>query len=119
MQFRIEYVDIHQGTWGYRGDDGTWSHSYGALQRREVDLGIGGYFGAADPYWDFDMTYPYMEDKIKWLVPTAQKLDDVHSLRRVFEKTVWMLLLISFIYFSVGLYFGGKYLLQLLMVVII
>lgn len=88
---------------------GDWSHAYGDLQAYKVDLAIGGFFVGEEQYWDFDTTFPYMEDKRDWVTPAAKLIDNWKSLKKVFKWKIWVLLPISLAYCAFLMHIVGRY----------
>lgn len=109
LGFQIDYTDKRYNYWGAQNAAGEWSEAYGDLQRYEVDLAIGGFFVGEEQYWDFDMTFPYMEDKRDWVMPAARLMDNWKSLKKVFKWKIWLLLPISVVYSAFFMHIAGTY----------
>ncbi|KAJ3645388.1 hypothetical protein Zmor_023051 [Zophobas morio] len=94
LQLQVTYTRNEFAYWGSKSN-GTYSHIYGELQRREGDMAVGVFHSKFDEHLDFDMSYSYMEDSTRWLVPKAKILPYWKRLSLIFAKEVYLSVIFS------------------------
>ncbi|KAK4873697.1 hypothetical protein RN001_013057 [Aquatica leii] len=100
LKFNIEYVKKPFQNWGRKLKNGSYEGAYSYFRNYEVDLGLGMFYANQSEYWDFDETYPYMEDNVKWTVPMAKLKQRWIRVLGIFTIEVWSLVLILFLWIS-------------------
>ena len=96
LKFESRYVIDNSSTFGLVKKNGTYSASFGLLQRHQAHMAMGGFrtIGSTQ-YRDFDYATNHLEDKLVWVVPQALPL--VHWMRiiKTFHWKFWLLLTIA------------------------
>lgn len=76
--------------------------SYGGpikyLFDKRSDLALGHLWPSEEFFEDFEISYPYVLDKMVWYVPAARPGEQWKSLFLIFSKTLWLLILFSLIF---------------------
>lgn len=96
FQFKTNYTRTAFDYWGSK-TNGSYSHILGSLQNREGEMALGVFHSKFDEHYDFDISYTFMEDGIRWLVPKAKLLPYWKRLALIFTKEVYLGILGSFL----------------------
>ncbi|KAF5291709.1 hypothetical protein FQR65_LT11402 [Abscondita terminalis] len=97
MGFNLVYQNKSFQTWGKRLTNGSYVGAYYYLRNYEVDLAYGFFYANRNEHWDFDQTYPYMEDNGKWVVPMAKIEKNWKGVVKIFKVYVWMFIFVTFL----------------------
>ncbi|XP_031353684.1 uncharacterized protein LOC116178355 [Photinus pyralis] len=89
LRLRVEYVDKPIANWGRKLSNGSYEGAYGYLRRYEVEGALGLFYANASVNWDFDQSYPYMEDDSKWVVPAAKRQARWIGVTKIFQPDIW------------------------------
>lgn len=95
LGFKVEYVHKRITNWGKKLADGSYSGAYGFLRRYEIDCGIGVFYANFTENWDFDLSFAYVEDASKWLVPAAKPRPHSMDPLLIFKPYFWLSLVLS------------------------
>ncbi|KAK5641580.1 hypothetical protein RI129_010127 [Pyrocoelia pectoralis] len=110
LGFKVEYLDKPFANWGRKLRNGSYEGAYGYLRRYEVEAAIGLFYANVSAHWDFDQSYPYLEDVTKWVVPAAKRQAQWIGVTKIFRIYIWSCTLISFLLVSLVLRVFGFHL---------
>ncbi|KAF5296411.1 hypothetical protein FQR65_LT01398 [Abscondita terminalis] len=99
-KFNIVYVKKQYVNWGRKLKNGSYEGAYKDFRNYQIDLGIGMFFANSNDNWDFDETYPYMEDNAKWTVPMAKLQERWQRVLGIFTIEIWLLIFAFFVWIS-------------------
>lgn len=108
LNFTVIYLDRNYSQWGLRSSNGSYDNVYGDIQNAEADLGIGMFH-----YEDFmevvyfQMSFSYMEDSLKWIVPIA-KPRQLENIVFIFTPTMLLATLAMLLINSLLMYIFAK-----------
>ncbi|RZC34975.1 hypothetical protein BDFB_001396 [Asbolus verrucosus] len=94
LQFKVNYTREGFDYWGSK-IDGSYSHILGDLEEHRGDMTIGVFHSKFEEHLDFDMSYTYMEDGTRWLVPKARILPYWKRISLIFSKEVYLSIFFS------------------------
>lgn len=89
LEFTGTYMYTNWGT--KRGNN--YSNAYGVLQNRSAHVGIGMFQMDNDSVNDFDFSFPYMMDRLVFIVPVRNLVLD----KLMLEARVWVLVAVSYV----------------------
>lgn len=72
---------------GFRTTNGVWTGMDGYLQKKQIDLLVGGLFTNVDRPGDFETSHWYMPNAFTWIVPTANTIPN--------SRIMWMILTVG------------------------
>lgn len=105
------FVNYSHQEWGHKLlKDGSYTGAYGDLQNYDADLGMGMFYMNFSQFGDFDLTFPYMEDSYKWVVPAAEVKPQWLSIIHIFKLVTWVFVLFMLILLTILLYLTSAHL---------
>lgn len=90
MGITLTFINHNFKTWGLRKTDGKYTDMFALLQKYEVDIVLGMWPTNYTHMWDFDVTKPYFQDALVWLVPKSKLQTQWKRMIKVFNKTLWI-----------------------------
>ncbi|GJQ72046.1 hypothetical protein Trydic_g3147 [Trypoxylus dichotomus] len=102
MKFKINFRQSRERNWGLSLPNGTYSGTFGDMQANKCELVVGVFSPNVTCAKDFDMSFPYLDDNLVWVVPKARLLAAWAKLVGIFDFKSWMLifLMLIVIYFT-------------------
>ena len=95
-------------TWGTKNPNGTWSGVVGMVGYSICDVGIT-FLGYTQERGSFiDYSHPVGEAGMMWISKIPQKLPPATNYFRVFDKTTWLLILLSMVSTSLTLLIASR-----------
>lgn len=99
-KFETEYF-YHNGSFYNVKEPETYFSAFGDLLTHEVDIAVGAYFLKNHEHFDFEVSYPYLQDSFFWVVPKGRELQKWQRIILAFSFETWMAFTASFVIFSV------------------
>ena len=97
-----------KSTWGIRDVNGTWNGVVGMVGYSTCDVGIT-YIGYSHQRLSFiDYTHSIGDTGLTWISKTPKKLPPATNYVRIFDKTTWLLILISMVATSLMLLIASR-----------
>lgn len=76
MKFDVKFLQHNYKSWGLQLPNGTYTDMFQKLQNYEVDIVMGMWPTNFTHILNFDVSFPYLEDALVWMVPKAQIIPD-------------------------------------------
>lgn len=81
LGFKVSYYEEYFENWG-RKVGGGYDNVFGILMKQKASVGLGMFQMDRSILKDFDMTYPYILDKLVWVVPRIDVQKNINILDR-------------------------------------
>lgn len=94
FKFKMDFVKHNFKTWGVKMPNNSYTFMYGVLEKLQTDIVIGMCPGNYTLLWDFDVTQPYLADRLVWIVPRAGLMPHWSKIVHVYPFIVWTLSII-------------------------
>lgn len=112
LKFKTTFLKNKFHTWGFKQDNGEYSHMFGQLQNFDADVIMGVCPMNFSHFTDFDVCFPYMYEMITWVVPKANLLPQWKKIVTVFSVSLMICLSLSTLILSIIIYTMCKYILK-------
>ncbi|KAJ9592814.1 hypothetical protein L9F63_015505 [Diploptera punctata] len=94
--------------WGVKFDNGTWTGLPGEVLSHHTDMTIVNFWYKCHLINEFECLRPHMIDAARWFVPCAKPYPRWMSITRVFNKSLWIGFILSYIIISFFMSFMVK-----------
>lgn len=112
LNFKFTLLKNEFHTWGLRQDNGVYSHMFGQLQNSNVDVILGICPINFTNSRDFDVCFPYMYEKISWVVPKAGHLPQWKKILNIFSTNLIISLAVTQLIATIIMCNMSKYVLK-------
>nr|XP_022900654.1 uncharacterized protein LOC111413780 [Onthophagus taurus] len=109
LKYQIDFVPHKELNWGGILFNGSFTMLYKRLFEKEVDLIIGMVMANETYYKDFSPTIPYSNAFLTFYTPSAQKIAGWETFILIFDRTTWILLIISGLFITATWWLITKY----------